>query len=167
MLLRAGFSLLLMLPVFTAYSQNDTYILRNMEYGKKVGPATPTRKRVPLVLAPSPVVPRGMGESSVNGVSPLAIWAAGKLNYPKGALRAGVEGRVSLLLSVSPDGHVTDVTFEHFINPDRSIIKGPTVPLGSPIAELIAEAARVYRNARFAPAAAASQEVVNCQFNIL
>lgn len=166
-MLRTCFTVFFMLLAFSGSAQNDTYILRDHTTGKNVKPAVPPRKRITAVVKPSPVVPRGTAESSVNGVSPLAAWAHKSLNYPVGALRAGVEGTIFLLLSVAPDGHVADVVFKQFVAPGGTVLSGPYAPPKSAIADLVAEAERVFRSARFEPATVATEEEVHCAFRIM
>ncbi|MBC7447503.1 MAG: hypothetical protein H7330_05535 [Hymenobacteraceae bacterium] len=92
------FFLLLFLPAaYSVSAQHDTYLLRNLEYGKKVGPAVPLRPRPEYV--PS--------LSNRPGIrTQIAI------KYPVLAVRNSIEADVIVNFTVAPDGQVIEVKSE-------------------------------------------------------
>ena len=80
------FFLLLFLPVaYSVSAQHDTYILRNMDYGKKVGPAVPPR----AVYVPKPTP---------------GLRTSVKVKYPTLPLRLYMEGVVWMIFDIGSDG---------------------------------------------------------------
>ena len=80
-----------------ALAQGDMYLMRNMDYGKKVGPAVPARPRPEYVPKPS---------------DRPGIRTEIAIKYPALALRNSVEADVIVNFTVAPDGRVVEAKEE-------------------------------------------------------
>lgn len=109
--------------------------------------------------AKSPLVKRGTGQLTRD--EPAAAKATGyghfvgnTMKYPIEALKAGTEGLVTLRLAVDEAGNVLSAQ-----------VVGSTIPTGAGgEAAMLEEARRVFRQLRFEPAAAATEEEVKATF---
>ncbi len=95
MLFKKSLLVLFTLSALSASAQNDTYIQRHMDYGKKVGPAVPVRK----LYIPKSLAKPGL-KTRIN------------IKYPKLAVRLMMEGTVWVTFDVGPDGLVKTAEFE-------------------------------------------------------
>ena len=91
------------------------------------------------------------------------VW--GKIQYPAAALRAGLEGQVSVRLTIAADGTVTGA--QGAGNKLQQVIPGVT-PQASAAGEtqMVEEACRVLRGLLFEPAAASTEELISVNYLI-
>ncbi|QNH63927.1 TonB family protein [Hymenobacter sediminicola] len=91
------------------------------------------------------------------------VW--GKIKYPAAALRAGLEGQVSVRLTIAADGTVTDA--QGAGSKLQQVISGVTPQAkAAGEAQMVEDACRVLRGLLFEPAATSTEEVISVNYVI-
>ncbi|MBD2716639.1 energy transducer TonB [Microvirga sp. STR05] len=133
-------------------------------------PAAPIKPK-PLSVPPLALrLQRGIGQRLANqrrlpADSLFFRYVWGKIRYPAAALRAGLEGQVSVRLTIAADGAVTGA--QGAGNKLRQVVANVT-PQARAAGEdqMVEEACRVLRGLLFEPAATSTEEVIRVSYLI-